>query len=393
MKHIFLCFLILLTGFDLVAVNLPIGSFRISIFIFFGVFSFLFLLNKGRLDLRLLFVFMMLVVSMLVTSFFSSNNLRSFAYVIWLVLSFFLIFLSFKELLVKHYSYSDLVCAVRDTGRIQIVSCFLLSLLGVERPSLLYYEPSYLIIALLPYIYFSLRKFSSRSEHAFSYIDLFLLVVLLKVTMSANLILAMALCLIFIYARINIKAISYFFLFIIAGYYGASWYGENHQDLLARTINKVFASADVVTTVLERSGNRWPRMLIGFDVAAENTLYGIGLGTFSEYSMTYNTLRDYAKGFIWNEPRGFPATNIFIEVLAEAGIFVCFFLMLFLVFLLTRRVNIDSKATSLTDWRLINVIVILLLMIESSILRPYFWFFLAVVASLTSSRFGREKGE
>lgn len=126
-------------------------------------------------------------------------------------------------------------------------------------------------------------------------------------------------------------------------------------------------------------------MQLGFDVAKDHILTGVGLGAFSDFSLSYNNAYDYAKGIVWNEPRGFPATNVFVELLAEGGIWVLICFVFFLLYILKnpRTCNIKSR-DNFFEWRQVLIILLLLLCIESSLLRPYFWFYLGILSGLSS---------
>ncbi len=390
MTHVIFCLLLLSTGFDTLAFNTPVGSFRISIIFFMLAFFWLATKKEIRVDTNELAFLVLLFTAMLASSYFSFLPMRSVSYICWFFVCYAFYF-GVARSLVNIITYEGILKTVRITGRLQIIVCGIMALAGIERPSIFYYEPSYLIIALIPYIYFSVGFFKDRKRTKFGLVDLFLLVILLFVSMSANLMLAILITASFHYIRFEVKYIFAATIGILLVWGFTQWYYKTHDDLLAVTLANIYQSADVFTAVLERAGNRWPRMQLGIDVAQEYMLTGVGLGTFSDFSLSYNSSYDYAKGLVWNEPRGFPATNIFVELLAEGGIWVlvCFILFILYVFKTPRYLS-SSERQQFSEWRSVFIILLLLLCIESSLLRPYFWFYLGILSGL-SSIMGRRK--
>lgn len=384
MSHIFFCFLLISTGFDTLAFNTPVGSFRVSIIFFMLAFSWFAVNKEIKIEGKELSLLIFLLTAMLVSSYFSVLPIRSVSYIIWFFVCYVFYFgvaRSFSKII----TYDGVLKGIRITGRLQIIVCGLMALIGIERPSLFYYEPSYLVIALVPYIYYSVGFFKDRKLTKFGFIDVFLLLVLLFVSMSANLMLAILITACFHYIRFEIKYIILSAIGILFVWGLSQWYYKTHDDLLAVTLANIYQSTDALASILERTGNRWPRLQLGVDVANEYMFTGVGLGSFSDFSLNYNSAHDYASGFVWNEPRGFPATNIFVELLAEGGIWVllCFMFFLFYILKAPRCVNSDDRQKFI-EWRRVLIILILLLCIESSLLRPYFWFYLGILSGLSS---------
>jgi len=386
MRYAILFFLLLSTGFDILAIPTPVGSVRLSFFLFLLAFLVLFLTKGIRVSKIEIFFLLFLVISMFFSTLISSSAIRSFSYIIWFSVCYFLYFSVIKNL-VSDLSSNEILRVFRDLGRFQILCCMLLKFSGIPRPSLLFYEPSYLILGLLPYIYFSLLQIQLKNG-VFKSIDLFLVLILIALTMSANLLLAIILILAFLYIRFSLKYLIFLAVLVLSSYYFSLWYYQNNADLLAITFRNLHESPDFISTILQRTGNRWPRILIGIDVVKEYFPKGIGLGTFSEFSVNYNVNKDYAAGFPWNEPRGFPAANVFIELLAEGGVFVFFISFVCLFMFMPLKSSADEFIAS--HWRKMMFIFILMLMIESSLLRPYFWAYLGILSNFLAFK-GKKK--
>lgn len=383
MIYYLFCFLLLSTGFDLLAVPTPVGTLRISIVFFFVTALWLSYKDEAKLNYYELVFFILLLIVMALVSISSYLPIRSLSYIIWFSLCYFFYYTVTRSLIAK-FSYREVMLAVRDVGRLQIILCFLLYIMGVDRPALLYYEPSYMVFSILPYIYFSIGAFKNVKSNPFSMFDFFLLLLLVVVTKSANLLLALMLCSFFNYFKFSFRYMALLIFGCVSIYFASIFYYQNNNDLLALTFKSVHESPDVIITILERTGNRWPRLQLGLDIANTDFYTGVGLGTISELSTNFNPLHDYTSGLPWNEPRGFPTTNVFIELLAEGGVLVLFLFIIFmLVVLLKTKHNKGTELyKSLSEWRKVIFIMFLLLLIESSIMRPYLWFYLAVVSGL-----------
>lgn len=314
----------------------------------------------------------------------STKVIRSFSYVVWFALCYLLYF-SVVRAYVRSISADGILAVFKNLGRIQVFVCLVEKLLGIDRPSLLYYEPSYMAFALLPYIYFSLTQFKNNYK-IFSKVDIAFVFLLVFLTMSANLLLAMTFVVLISYLRVSFKSFFLILILSVFGYFSTQWYYQNNYDLLAITFKKVHESPNVVTSLLERTGNRWPRTIIGIDVIYDYFPKGIGLGAFSDFSSHYNVSRDYTNGFPWNEPRGLPASNVFVEVLSEGGVFVFISLLFFWVNLFFAKPESNVDSAFINHWRKILFIFLLLLMFESSLLRPYFWVFMGIISGLLSSK-------
>lgn len=391
MRYTILFILLLSTGFDVLAIHTPVGSVRLSFFLFLLAFFWIFFTKGIKVSkIEMIFLFF-LIASMFVSILNSSSAIRSISYILWFIVCYFLYFTVIKNISAQMKGI-DILKLFRDLGRFQIICCIFLKLIGIDRPALLYYEPSYLVLGMLPYIYFCIVQFQSKNN-VFKKIDLLFLFSLLIVTMSANLILALLLVLCLNYIRFSFK---YFFLvlFLCVFFYNFSyWYYQNNSDLLAITFRNLHETPDFINTVLQRTGNRWPRILIGIDVVKEYFPNGIGLGTFSDFSINYNVNKDYAAGFPWNEPRGFPAGNIFIELLAEGGFWVLFFFVGFISLFLFMPIKKTANDFFAKSWRKMIFIMIVMLMIESSLLRPYFWAYLGVLSVFLTTSPKRDRDE
>ena len=379
----FIVFILLLsTGFDVLAVNTPVGAVRFSFLLFLLAAIWMFFFKEFKVSKVGLIIFLLIIFMMLISTYFSFSPIRSLSYIVWFIICY-LFYFSVTKNAIRQFSPESIIKVFRDLGRLQILGCIFLKVLGVDRPSLFFYEPSYMVIALLPYTYFTILQFKLNNT-VFKLIDVMLVGILVLITMSANLLLSILVVILVGYLRPSFKSIFILICFSVLSYYFSIWYYTNNSDLLAFTFQKIHESPDIIASLLERAGNRWPRTMIGIDVAKEYFNSGIGLGAFADFSIYYNVYKDYAGGFVWNEPRGFPASNVFIELLAEGGIGVLVVFLIFILYTFFSSLKVQDNKRYISDWRKIIFIFFILLMFESSLLRPYFWAYLGVLASFTA---------
>lgn len=363
-------------GFDLLSISSPFGSIRVSIGIYFLVFIFFVVKREIVFSKREIFSFSIFVLFLTVSSLFSFNPMRSIGYIFSILLSFFLYFSVWKAISRKLTS-SELVGVIISSGRMQI--CLLvLEYIAIdsERPSLFYYEPSYMAIALAPYVLVVVNNLALKNgKMSSNFLDLAFLCSFIFISKSANLILAILLSMVFSLRGTTLKFKLYIIFLSFITLAGAYVYSVIGSDLVAVSISKIIESDNPLIAILERTGNRWNRMVIAYDAALSNYNYviGVGAGVFSEFSDYFNSSFDYSFGMPWNEPRGYPATNIFLELLVESGIGA---LISFLFFL---KVTVAEKYNHVLKMSI--YLMLTLLLIESSIMRPYLWACIAIVST------------
>ncbi|MFP8967018.1 O-antigen ligase family protein [Pokkaliibacter sp. CJK22405] len=326
--------------------------------------------------------FSLLILGALISFYNTSNIPISIGYVLWMCINYGIIYTSFRcscllfrpEKLINIYIYSF---------RLQIfLSLLLYPILSTEdgRISLFYYEPSYFSMAAIPYISFSLYKIFDQNIKT-SKIDLFLILSLLFLTKSANLILIILSTLsIFFISTKKISFVQKIFSFIAITVALSVFYliinNLNPHNLISYTLNNILNSDSKLDAILDRTGNRWPRLLLALQVSIDHFFIGVGPGNYRNYTDTFGSIYSISDIPAIFSPIGLPAVNIWLEVLAENGIlgligFSCIILITFK----NIRKTPPHLATPLSCALLVFMIS---LFFESSYLRLYFWAFLGL---------------
>lgn len=304
-----------------------------------------------------------------------------FSYIIWIFFNFFVFYrtAASKDL----FLYVDIPKIFIASGRLQIIIGALCMLLfQQERLTFTYYEPSYMAVGLIPYITFSLlsRKVDLLDVFCISLFVVLgqsaLFIILLLFTLSARLFMRGNKYKVLITSTLVSIASA---TFVFDSYNNDS--RANH--LLVRAI--VDEGFDLLT-LLDRAGNRIPRMEAAYLVFAENPLLGIGPGNYSNHINNID-FTHITHGIPWLEVYGQPPVNIFLEAGINAGIFGL--LSLSLVFAWFTLISLFRCK----DRRYFLIIILIFLagLIESSYLRAYCWLFFGIVAGQVSYFNGRTR--
>lgn len=357
-------------------------------FIFIGV-TFLTLVVKRLVKfsyIELFCFFLMLVGG--VFSFYSSGRINiTIFYIFWMIFNFFAIYGSFKYMACQ-YGFRFIEKIYIYSFRIQIIiSAILYPFLHTydNRYSLFYYEPSYFSIAAIPYIGFIMGAFLERSDKK-SFFDFFLILILLFITKSANLMLIL-LCFSLLFFLFKKGGGIYFKIkFILSSLVGAALFcfvfiSLLPENLIGRTLSKIFESQDLLGALLARTGNRWPRIELVYDVINNVFPFSVGLGNYKYFTYLYGPAEDYSNGIAYLNPIGLPAVNIYLEALVEFG------LLGFLGFLILNLYVIKRSFTVGFTSVLTNVLIVsvISLSIESSYLKLSLWALWGVVVGLSLS--------
>ena len=277
--------------------------------------------------------------------------------------------------------------------RVQILIGLLLFLLhqqvdleGISRIHLLYYEPSYFAFALVIYTGIVFFKTLTQGWRPMAF-DLGMLLIALFITKSATLMIGFVI----IYALGNLmtdfqwKKVAWG-LGIVAILLGVSYaYATYETDLLARTLQIFFSSGDVFFALIDRGGNRFPRIEAASYIFQHNLWLGVGIGNYESYT-THVDLSAFSRGTGDLAVENKPAVNIYLELLATTGIPTATAFFAFLIRTLTlRRVSaMDDRQKSY----LLGLIGLLILLnFDGNYLRPYLWMILGLFSgSIPMSR-------
>lgn len=356
-------------GIDVLAISLPFGQFKFSNGIFLCVY---FLLNKHIYYTKTeLLCATGVIFTCLLSSLFSYDMSRSFAYTLLLTFNIFLVASIGRALF--SLSADGVKSGLVLCARLQILLGICLAALGLQdRVSILFYEPAYWAIALTPYLYLTAKK------HIFSsWFDWVLIFLVLFITKSANLmLLVLAAIALSQLSSWSIKSFLRMALFLGIMIFVLWCYSKVSNDLVAITVRRIFESEDVLQQCLGRGGNRYPRMLAALDVFQNNLGHGVGPGAFFTFDKTEAIQNSYPSGFAYYDIGNSPAINIFFEVGAEGGVL---FLLAFVTYLVCGLAGKKSDTTL----RGIVLLMIFGLLFESSIQRSYFWLVVGAASFLS----------
>ncbi|WP_282039753.1 O-antigen ligase family protein [Saccharicrinis aurantiacus] len=371
------CFFV---GMDLPQIG---GSLRVS-FIPIMLYSIKFLNRDELLYDRSIALIVLFAIALLPPVLFSPTKVKSFIYIIWVFISYFCIFTYFRESAKRSTSRTLLIIVY--CYRFQIILAALIWGAGLqERAQLFYFEPSYFAISLILYTSYVIINFFNKGLKK-SLLDIFLILVVLISTQSANYMLIMLMVFLFYYVfkKKSVREITYLIIASCLAFIGVYYYIQYSEDLLASTIRMVIESEDLRETLIGRAGNRWPRVQLGIQTIKEN-FFGIGMGAS----------RDNPRQYFYNvdpsieSPYDKPVINMYIELIAEGGWIAFGIFALFLVNIVRSSLRIKNTLyKKIFSTALLTVLFIM--NFESSILRPYIWMLygLAVGAEIYYSKQG-----
>lgn len=338
--------------------------------------GFFLLYKRRRLDISFLFVFLFFAAC-LPSVVLSQYQEKSIGYLFWIFFNYFSVLIVYKELVLSNIQAT--ILGVKDSYRFQIIIGSVLFFFGLQfRAQVFYYEPSYFSLSLVPYIvivFFDLFKRKTSKKHNIPYLDIVLLFMALYTTKSANMILVfiLAAVVISLQGEKKVKNLIVMCLMSVILWFVLFWYSMGHDDLLSTTFQKIYNATSFSDAILERTGNRWPRMQLTIDTAI-HTFWGIGIGTFKEYSAE-NYFPFFLQIPAYYSPLANEAINIYFEIAATCG-WLALTIWLVWHFSMIRKMSRYYKDTPVIVCSLI--VAMLALSIESNFLRPYYWMLLGM---------------
>jgi len=335
------------------------------------------LLPKGK-EPRIIIIYVLALFFIHVeASFLYGSFIKGFVYSAWILVNYLLFFRS--AYLITSQLKDGVWNAFLMGGRIQIISAVILVALGAhERAQFIYFEPSYLAIGLVPYLFASIFW----SKHKLLDYSLILLITISN--QSATMMAALFVSILF-WLTFNKRFFISFLLLIFTplSVYLAYWFSLNNASnpnhSIAVWISENGINYDLLLVLLQRGGNRIPRLQAALDLIDGKWLTGLGTGSYVE--ITSNMNFDYITDSIkFLDPAGLPVINVILEAIANAGIFAA--LILTLVFLTiffkgTRIINRQERFIILGSLTAFGI----MLQFESSYLRAYVWFAFGVFAA------------
>ncbi|OKB68772.1 hypothetical protein BHU62_01620 [Serratia marcescens] len=357
----------------------------------YGVYT---IYKKRSIDKWLIYV-ILFAVACLPSVLYSPLQGKSLGYVLWIMFNYLSVSIVYKNLVAADESQA--ILGVRDAYRIQIIIGAILYFTGIQwRAQVLYYEPSYFALSLTPYIvlvfsaYLKSGRAGATQQKYTSPMDVAFLLVALYTTKSANMLFVflIAAIVLSLYGKGKFKKIIVMVAMCSVAWLGMSWYSESNNDLISVTFQNLSNSANLFDAAMDRTGNRWPRAQLTFDTAF-NTFFGVGIGTFQEYTLT-TYLPKFSGMPEYISPLGNEPINIYFEIAATCG-WMALAVWLVWHFKLLAEANRDKSSAPIIVCSLI--VAMLALFIESNFMRPYYWMLIGMVmGQISYANRHREEG-
>jgi hypothetical protein len=315
-----------LLGGDRIAIGAGGLTLRVVFPLLMAAFFFLYKLRDGAIlfDRKMGLLFIWLAIAGAISTLNSAAPGKSVGYTIWILFDFFII-ISLCYNLARVYS-TDVVLQLwlwvfRIHG-ILILLLLPLSLRAGERPTLWFYETSYLAIFMTGY--FGSALFLVLREGRRYGWDIALATLTIMALTSATAMFGAALCILLnlLVARQRLKLM----LFTILGagvFFGALYFFFRDTRYYFLIGSFLFDPGVSVSRILtERAGNRWIRLLVGWDAFQHHPWTGVGIGGDAAY-MSSQPYPEDAWALIrpWSGlGEGQPFCNIVVEVLGTMGV-------------------------------------------------------------------------
>lgn len=364
--------------------NLSMGAFKIKLayigfFVYFILFSYFYGFKINRKNL---YISIFVILSFFPSLIFSFKFTTSFAFFIGTIICVG-IMLTFAKmtaglglkvifLLVAFYRFSVLLSII-------------FVLLGFqERAHFLLYEPSYYAIVLIPYYCIVFYKLFHRGLGA-AFTDIFIIVLAILFSQSFSMVLWCLLSFLIVYftsGKVNLFYVFFVLIFIILSILFVARFHQRTSDILNSILSLGNEPSKYINLIVLIGGNRLQRIFIAYDAFLIHPTFGIGIGALKEYS-TLNFKED-SFDFDGLSASDFStemnATNVFMEVMAEAGIVGLIGFLLLLIFVAKKK----SNTRIFLALKISFFVTMISLLIESSYLRPYVWALYGIIIGLSS---------
>jgi len=381
---VFFIFSVLFIGSDLYSIS--IGGFTVRIIQLFYVFCFLFLavFLKIKISLSAIVVLLPFAAIHFVSSFFSVDYIRSIMFSFWLVYNYIFIVLFFYSL----------CAAITDTKGILyvfdrafvivgllIILSFALGVLKIripifgyqdaryfQRPSLWFYEPSYLALFFIIYYGIYLYLYFARGSKEFFRKLVFSVVSLFCITSSGGflgIVLGFFLILLWSFANRSIRKMKVAVIIILSLGIGIGLIYWLLPSIFSLMIGRLFAQG-----LVSASQGRVTGWQFAWEIFLKNPIVGIGPGAYETYT-GYDT----------------PPTNVILEIFCTTGLlgfFSFMMIILYVLFSFTRR-NPNSNGNDeqlYIAFRFSMVLFLVVMQFNQNYLRLYFWMFIGILLYL-----------
>jgi hypothetical protein len=358
--------LIIIAAGDITSIDMLIGNVRL-VWLFLPIL--VMFIPRCSLDPFALASAFSLFLIHLCAAMLSDGGIRAAVYSGWILFSYF--FFYRIAWIIANINGARVWSVILSAGRLQCIVAIVLVLLGLhERAQFLYFEPSYMAIGLVPYV------FSSALYSRHKLLDVIIISSCLVVSASANLALIIGIAVVFVITcelrlRTALVVVSIGVIGLVAAVNYIMNESENPNHGLVVWISENGLDPDVVTQLIGRGGNRVPRAEAAIQIAKDNWPMGVGPGLYADLTMNMN-FSDIHLGLPYLDPAGLPPTNVLVEATLNAGIFASLIIIAWVIYCLIVVVQLPSSS----EKRLLLAIgftLFLVLQVESNYLRAYVW--------------------
>jgi O-antigen ligase len=327
-------FSLLLIGGDRIAIKVGGLTLRVVFPLLMTASGFLFMQIGGRIKIlrSLCWLFTALALAGAISIFGTYDVTKSIGYTIWVLFDFFVI-ITLCYNLARRAPSEDILFLWFLIYRVHVV--FILLEVAdnflhhrVIRPQIWFYESSYLSIFMSAY--FGAALYVWLREGRRYRLDFALSMIGVLATSAASglfgMLLAIVLNFILARQRVMLLAASVGLICLFVGILWLFFQQSQYYDLMVGfLLNRNFS----IGTILDRGGDRYIRVLIGWDAFLRHPWTGIGIGADSTYMHSVPFPADAAQLMRpWmTAEAGEPFCNIIVEVLGTMGIlgFIPFF--------------------------------------------------------------------
>lgn len=375
---------LLLIGADILAIRSGGLTLRVAFPVLMAAMAFLYLKHQDRIyfDKGLTFCFMALAIAGAASIPGSYDATKSIGYTVWVLFDFFVIVTLAYNLArrlepVTLLSIWFLIYRIH-VGLLFCEIAFNLAHGSIGRPRVWFYESSFLAIFMMGYFGAALYMFL-RHGRRWGFDFALSLIGLLGTTSSTGMFgMIFAVILNFFLARQRLKLLIYS-AGIATLFAGLTYLAFRDTVYYQIAFGFLMQKEFTLDVLLDRSGNRVVRALVGWDAFQHFPWTGVGIGGDQAY-MNGNSYPELAWRYVhpWTDLEGGqPFSNIIIEVLGTMGLvgFVPFAaLILFAVYTAIRAARNSNPTSTIAVAIFIGFFsTFLALQFESTFLRYYLW--------------------
>jgi O-antigen ligase len=381
---LFMFLSLLLIGADLIAIKAVGLTMRIVFPLLIIAFAFLYKERGEKIYFNptLTLLFLLLAMAGGISVIQSYDAVKSIGYTVWVLFDFFVI-ITLAYNFARQTEPYQLLSLWFLAYRVHVVLLILeiaynLSRGAMVRPHVWFYESSYLAIFMTGYFGAALYMYLNvgRQYRLDCVISFFGLLATTSATGVFGMIFALALNILLAKERVRLLFAALIIASVIAGTLFLFFKDTPYYNLIVGFLFQENFSFDLI---LNRSGNRVIRALVGWQAFLHHPLTGIGIGGDAAY-MDANPYPEQAWQYIhvWTDlETGQPFSNIIIEVLGTMGLigFAPFAAILaFAIYSMSVAMRTARSASPVATAFFVGFFSIFLaLQFESTFLRYYLW--------------------